>query len=152
MGVFLEAIGKNSRKTRNNYENALVHLERYVSETYHQQSIDSILPSIIGNKIDIYKFMDDFITYETRKAQGKITTQSLRTYLIGIKSYFAYYDIDIIPSKFKRKVKVPKVRREDEEPIDARDIRRILLSCKLCSHFFQEYMSYQTSGTSEHHT
>ncbi len=129
VGVFLEAIGKNSRKTRNNYENALVHLERYVSETYPQQSINSILPSILDNKIDIYKLMDDFVTYETRKEKGKITPQSLRTYLIGIRSYFAYFDIDIIPSKFKRKVKVPRVGREDEEPIDARDIRRILLSC-----------------------
>ncbi len=125
----MQAIGKNSRKTRSNYENALVHLERYVSKTYPELSIDNILPSILDNKIDIYKLMDDFITYETNKSQGKITPQSLRTYLIGIKSYFAYYDIDIIPSKFKRKVKVPKVGREDEEPIDSADIRRILLSC-----------------------
>src|SRR5439155_4897206 len=120
--AFLQAIDKNSRKTRNNYENALVHLERYVSKIYPPLSINSILLSIIDNKIDIYKLMDDFITYETSKAQGKITPQSLRTYLIGIKSYFAYYDIDIIPSKFKRKVKVPRVMKEDEEPIDARDI------------------------------
>jgi hypothetical protein len=65
VGVFLEAIGKNSRKTRNNCENALVHLQRYVSETYPQQSIDSILPSIIDNKIDIYKLMDDFSSYKS---------------------------------------------------------------------------------------
>jgi hypothetical protein len=49
--------------------------------------------------------------------------------MISIKSYLAYHDIDIIPSKFKRKVKMPKVYREDEEPIDAADIRKILLSC-----------------------
>jgi integrase len=129
VGVFLEAIGKNSRKTRSSYENALVHLDRYVSKTYPELSIDTILPSIIDNKIDIYKLMDDFITYESSKAEEKITPQSLRTYLIGIKSYFGYYDIDITPSKFKRKVKVPKVGRKDEEPVDAADIRRILLSC-----------------------
>jgi integrase len=50
-------------------------------------------------------------------------------HLIGIKSYLAYYDIDIIPSKFKRKVKVPKEAKEDEEPIDVKDIRTILLAC-----------------------
>jgi integrase len=49
--------------------------------------------------------------------------------MTAVRSYFAYYDIDVIPSKFKRKVKMPKVYREDEEPIDAKDIRKILLCC-----------------------
>src|SRR5690242_612349 len=86
VNAFLQAIGKSSRKTRNNYENALVHLQRFVSTTCPQLSVDNILPSLIDNKIDIYKLIDDFITYETSKTQGNITPQSLRTYLIGIKS------------------------------------------------------------------
>ena len=63
--------------------------------------------------------LDNFITYELNK-QGlqKLTPQTIMAHLIGIKSYLAYYDIDIIPSKFKRKVKLPKTAREDEEPLD----------------------------------
>jgi hypothetical protein len=34
-----------------------------------------------------------------------------------------------IPSKFKMRIKTPKSSREDEEPIDAKDIRNILLHC-----------------------
>jgi len=34
----------------------------------------------------------------------------------------------VIPSKFKRKVKMPKTYHEDEE-LDASDIRKILLAC-----------------------
>jgi integrase len=49
--------------------------------------------------------------------------------MAAIRSYLAYYDVDIIPSKFKRRVKLPKSYREDEEPIDAKDIRNILLHC-----------------------
>jgi len=45
-----------------------------------------------------------------------------------MRSYLAYYDIDIIPSKFKRIVKVPKIGKEDEESIDVEDVRKILLS------------------------
>ena len=63
------------------------------------------------------------------KVKKEIIPQNIKTYLVGIKSYFAYYDIDIIPSKFKRKVKIPKTLKEKEEPIDAADIRKILLSC-----------------------
>ena len=34
-----------------------------------------------------------------------------------------------MPSKFRRKIRMPKLYREDELPIDAEDIRKILLSC-----------------------
>jgi integrase len=50
-------------------------------------------------------------------------------HLVGIKSFLAYHDVDIIPSKFKRKVKLPKEAREDEEPLSVGEIRRILLAC-----------------------
>jgi integrase len=59
----------------------------------------------------------------------KLSVRSIRLYLTGLRSYFAYYDIDVIPSKFKRRVKMPKVYREDEEPLDASDVRKLLLSC-----------------------
>jgi integrase len=49
--------------------------------------------------------------------------------MASVRSYLSYYDIDVIPSKFKRKVKMPKMYREDEEAIDAKDIREILLKC-----------------------
>ena len=46
-----------------------------------------------------------------------------------MRSYLAYYDIDVVSSKFKRKVKMPKAYREDEEALDVRDIRNVLLVC-----------------------
>jgi hypothetical protein len=56
-----------------------------------------------------------------------LTLKSITLYITAVRSYLAYYDIDIIPSKFKRKVKMPKMYREDEEPLDVSDIRKILL-------------------------
>ena len=50
-------------------------------------------------------------------------------YVTALRSYSAYCDIDVIPSKFRRKVRMPKIYREDEEPLDASDIRKLLLSC-----------------------
>src|ERR687885_2314674 len=58
-----------------------------------------------------------------------LTLKSITLYITAVRSYLAYYDIDVIPSKFKRKVKMPKTHREDEEPLDVSDIRKILLSC-----------------------
>jgi hypothetical protein len=53
----------------------------------------------------------------------------MKVYMASIRSYLAYYAIDVVPSRFKRRVKMPKVCREDEEPLDASDIRNILLVC-----------------------
>lgn len=49
--------------------------------------------------------------------------------MTAVRSYFAYHDIDVVPSKFKRKVKMPKAYREDEEALDVQDIRNLLLVC-----------------------
>jgi len=72
--------------------------------------------------------LDGFISYLVDPTLN-LTSNSIKSYIAAVRSYLAYYDVDIIPSKFKRKVKVPKLYREDEEPLDASDIRKILLSC-----------------------
>jgi integrase len=61
--------------------------------------------------------------------QLNLSVPSIKLYVGAIRSYLAYYDIDVIASKFKRKVKMPKLYREDEQPLDASDVRKILLSC-----------------------
>jgi integrase len=72
--------------------------------------------------------LEGFVCYMT-STNPDLTPTSLKLYMASIRSYLAYYDIDVIPSKFKRKVKMPRVYREDEEPLDASDIRKILLAC-----------------------
>jgi integrase len=129
--TFLDTVGKNSRKTRSNYETALVHLESFLSNRYDgKYNVDSIIDLISRNQMNVYELLDGFVSFECIKgSQEKNMPQSIKTHTAGIKSYFAYYDIDIIPSKFKRKVKMPKTLYEKEEPLDAADIRKILLAC-----------------------
>ena len=129
--TFLDTIGKNSRRTRSNYETALVHLERFLRNRYDgKYNVESIIDLVSCNKLNVYELLDGFVSFECiNGSQEKNMPQSIKTHIAGIKSYFAYYDIDIIPSKFKRKVKLPKTLYEKEEPIDATDIRKILLAC-----------------------
>jgi integrase len=129
--VFLESIERNSSRTRKNYETGLVHLQSFLTRKYdNTYSLESVIQELKDNRLDVYELIDNFITYEVNK-QGieKVAAQSIMAHLIGIKSYFAYHDVDIIPSKFKRKVKLPKEAREDQEPLDVENIRKILLIC-----------------------
>jgi hypothetical protein len=49
--------------------------------------------------------MDQFVNY---LQTIKISQLSVHQHLTGIKSYFLYNDIDIVNSKFKRRVTIPK--------------------------------------------
>jgi integrase len=124
-------MGRNSPRTRKNYETGLVHFHNFLSTNYAANyTLETVLNALNDNGLDVYELIDNFIKYEANK-QGlqKVAPQTITAHLIGIKSYLAYYDIDIIPFKFKRKVKLPKEAREEEEPLNVEDIRKILLAC-----------------------
>ena len=123
--TFLKSIRRNSNKTNINYETSLSYLQLFLIPQGHTS--ETILDRLAKNEINVYTLLEQFITYLTDRKS--LSSNTVRQYLVGIKSYFAYYDIDVIPSKFKRKVKLPKRLQEDQEPIDAEDICNILLNC-----------------------
>lgn len=126
--VFLSSILRNSLKSKYAYECALAHFQRFVVTRHTEYDIETILVPLSHNEINVYTVLDEFVSY-LLDVNSNLTPNSINLYVAAIRSYLAYYDIDVVPSKFKRKVKMPKTYREDEEAIDISDIRRILLSC-----------------------
>jgi integrase len=126
--VFLSSVLRNSYKTKLSYQSALNHFQRFLQEKYPPYNIESILIPFTRNEIDIYVVFEQFISYILTDC-AHLSPKSIKLYVMGVRSYLAYHDIEIMPSKFRRKVRMPKLYREDEQPIDAEDIRKILLSC-----------------------
>jgi len=128
---FLDSIGRNSQQSRRIYGFGLSHFQGFLYNEYGIDcTIDSIVDDILRNKINVYSLLDSFVSYLRGNGEtSKLSANSIFLYVAAVRSYLAYYDIDIVPAKFKRRVKLPKNHREDEQPIDAEDIRRILLSC-----------------------
>lgn len=89
---------------------------------------EAILNLLSKSEVSVYQLLDDFVA-NLIFINPDLTPTSIRLYVAAVRSYLAYYDIDIIPSKFRMKVRMPKIYREDEEPLDIQDIRKILLSC-----------------------
>ena len=132
---FLDGIGRNSNRSMITYCTGLTHFNNFIIKRYNNngnlnQNLDceSILNPLSTNEINVYDLLDSFVSNILDDRKG-ISPKTVSLYVSAIRSYLAYYDIDVIPSKFKRKVKMPKFYREDEEPIDVADIRKILLSC-----------------------
>ena len=133
VNIFLDSIGRNSIKSKKSYYSGLSLLQSFFNaqeqkQKYQDCNCDTILQPLLENKINVNELLDSFVSY-VLSVKPEITPRILSLYLVAIGSYLAFYDIDIIPSKFRRKVKVPKLYKEDEEPIDASDIRKLLLNC-----------------------
>jgi integrase len=127
--VFLESVARNSLKSKSTYAVALTHFDKFLS--IKNYTLESIIEELSKNHIDVYVLLESFVSYllSLKNKEAKLTPKSIVLYLTAIRSYLAYYDIDIVPAKFKRKVRLPKIYREDEEALDVKDIRKILLSC-----------------------
>jgi integrase len=130
--AFLDSIARNSLSSKKTYSSAINHFQNFLRQDQCQEkyqcNCDAILRPLLENKINVYELCDEFVSY-LLTTKPDLTPKSLRLYITALRSYFAYYDIDVIPSKFKRKVKTPKFYRQDEEPLDVSDIRKILLNC-----------------------
>lgn len=128
---FLDSIGRNSRQSKRIYGFGLSHFQGFLYNAYGAAcSVDSIIDSLTSNKINVYTLLDSFVSYLRGTGEtSRLSANTISLYVAAVRSYLSYYDIDIVPAKFKRRVKLPKNYREDEQPIDAEDIRRILLSC-----------------------
>jgi len=118
---------RNSTSSRYAYQSGLIHFQGFLSQKYPDYNLETILKSLLEDKVSRYEVLDGFVSYLQKSSN--LTRSSIKLYIASIRSYFAYCDIDIISSKFKHKVKMPKTYREDEAPLDAPDIRKILLNC-----------------------
>ncbi|MGC2571284.1 MAG: hypothetical protein WA364_07205 [Candidatus Nitrosopolaris sp.] len=72
-------------------------------------NLDTILKPLLEDKINRYEVLNGFIAYLKTL---NVTPSSVKIYMASVKSYFAFYDVDVIPTKFKHKVKMPKSYRD----------------------------------------
>ena len=128
VSAFLSSISRNSLQSKYAYQYGLTHLQKFIAQKFPSYNLETILGPLSRNEINLYEMLEGFVCY-MKSTNPNLTASSLKLYMVSVRSYLAYYDIDVIPSKFKRKVKMPKVYREDEEPLDVSDIRKILLAC-----------------------
>ena len=126
VAAFLESVARNSEETKLAYHTAVVDFQKFLNQKYPHQTPETILRNLVSNKNNVYELLEGFVSFETKR---KLSIRTIRQRLHAMKSFFGYHDIDIIPYKFKRMVRTPKLHREDEEAIDEKDIRKILLAC-----------------------
>jgi integrase len=116
--------GTISRNT--SYKSALALLHQFVLIKHSNLTLETIIDSFNLKTLNVYEFLDGFVAFLQTK---KLSQSSISQYLAYVKSYLQYHDVDIIPYKFKKRVILPKIPKEEAQPIDQNDIRTILLQC-----------------------
>jgi integrase len=132
---YLATKARKSKQTAFAYSFALEHFNKFIEQNYNGYNIQTILEPLTEEgkqkQIDLYKLLNDFISYlQNDTINGHdLSAKSVNLYIAAAKSYLAYNDIEISPNKFKNKITMPPVYHEDEEAIDANDMKEILHHC-----------------------
>ena len=82
----------------------LVHFEKFLES--RGLTGQTVIKGLLNEEIDLYRLLDEFV------GTLKCANRGIKVHLAAVRSYLAYYDIYTIPEKFKRKVRVPKIRCE----------------------------------------
>jgi site-specific recombinase XerD len=118
VNTFLDSIGRNSKNSRKLYHTSLNHFADFLRG--EKQTPNTIISSVKEGKANQYELLDQFVSYLTNHG---IAPLSLKVYVSAVRSFLEFQDIDIVPSKFRRRVKVPKYYPDQEEPLTLTDIR-----------------------------
>lgn len=121
---FLDRVYRKSKSdnSRESASTALTHFEKYCVKQLAKPELESII-LMRERKLDVYRVLDNFITYLQSENIG---ANSIGTYMIWVRSYLVYVDIEISEYKFKQKVNLPKVLERKEEAINMQKVSRIL--------------------------
>jgi integrase len=127
---FLENKAKKSKSTALAYASGIKYLDRFAQAKYGLNA-DTILSPLINKQIDVYDFINDFSTYLVKDTKNgeNLNHRTIDSYVTGVRSYFVAKDVDISIAKWKGKVTLPPIYNEEEQAIDAQDIRNLLQHC-----------------------
>ncbi|HZE77156.1 MAG TPA: hypothetical protein VE089_01265, partial [Nitrososphaeraceae archaeon] len=109
---FLESISRNSIKSKKSYSSGITLLQNFLnyrkqdhqqeqedkekSKKYQGYTCQTILQPLGENRLNVYELFNDFIQF-LLTTKPDITPNSVSLYISAIRSYFSYYDIDVIP-------------------------------------------------------
>ena len=124
--TFLDSIQRNSSATGRTYLNGIKHFAKFLKP--RKQTPDSIIPLLQNHEIDVYTLLNEFVSYLV-DLQPQMYNSTIKLNVAVVRSFIEFFGVDIVTSKFRRRVKLAKNYREDEQPLDVTDIRNILLKC-----------------------
>jgi integrase len=123
---YIKNVAAMNKATAYEYYFRLKSFQEFVTDGYNT-TLDDIITRINQNSEDPYEILSGYVSY--LQTNCTISTLSLKGRIITAKNFLEYYDVDISPRKFKLKVKMPKIVRQNKEALSKEEIADILNAC-----------------------
>ena len=125
---FLSAMSTMSRRTANGYAVRLNSFRKFVLVYYGEHTtIDILIAKVKEGSESPYSVLNNYAAYLLKR--NNVTNLTIKQWIVTVKNFLEYHDVDISPRKFKLKVKLPKVIRRKKEALSKEDIADILNTC-----------------------
>lgn len=117
-----------SRHTAKEYAKRLNSFKKFVLAHYSEQiTIDKLIVKVKKGSESPYTVLNNYAVYLLKG--NNVSNLTLKQWIVTVKNFLEYHDVDISPRKFKMKVKLPKVVRKKKEALSKEDIADILNTC-----------------------
>jgi hypothetical protein len=124
---YIDKIRKRSVRSAKNYAQRLGYFRDFIRQKLDLK-LDELIKTLTveghGPRIDLYDLLSEYVTFiqDTRN----MSPLTLKLMLSTIRNYLEFYDVEISSRKFRMKVGMPRVIREDKEPLTKENIQTIL--------------------------
>ncbi|MGB7661879.1 MAG: tyrosine-type recombinase/integrase [Nitrososphaeraceae archaeon] len=125
---FLSTMSTMSTRTAKEYAKRLNSFRKFVLAYYGEHiTIDNLLVKVKEGSENPYSVLNNYAAYLLKG--NNVSNLTLKQWIVTVKNFLEYHDVDISPRKFKMKVKLPKVVRKKKEALSKEDIVSILNTC-----------------------
>jgi integrase len=125
---FLSTMSTMSTRTAKEYAKRLHSFRKFVLAHYGEHiTIDNLIVKVREGSENPYSVLNNYAVYLLKG--NNVSNLTLKQWIVTVKNFLEYHDVDISPRKFKMKVKLPKVVRKKKEALSKEDIVDILNTC-----------------------
>lgn len=122
--TYLTMIGSTNKNTERIYRYYLVKFNNYLDGN-HSTDLETLIKQMQAHKADPYHVLAEYVGFLARQ---NLASKTIRESVKTVRGFMEYSDIEISHTKFKHKVKLPKIVRREKKAIDRADIVNILTS------------------------
>jgi integrase len=123
---YVKSVAASNKRTGHEYLGRLRIFEEFIKSNYSFTIDELTIKKTFVT--DIYDLLSSYVTYLINR--NNLSNSSIKNRVINVKNFLEFYDIDINPYKFKKRVKVPRVFNQYKEALPKEEIIRMLENCK----------------------
>ena len=128
---YLANLATQNAKSAQTISFYMTDFEQFVKRQLGIADISALLAAIKERPTDVYEILRRYTMHlvKTRMEKGDISAKTLGYKVKYAKRLLEFLDVDITPTKFRIKVKIPRNVDGEKTPLDKKTIRTILNAC-----------------------